>query len=108
MLLFIVIALILYALYSRPHRRVPSRPIRATLTGSRVPDSGTARAAAVAGGLTTAPGGGTTEMPHEPAGAHVAANEPGGATLAASENPEDTADTQASAQEPDDNKGASE
>ena len=30
MLLFIVIALILYALYSRPHRRVPGRPIRAT------------------------------------------------------------------------------
>ena len=30
MLLFIVIALILYALYSRPHRRVPGRPIQAS------------------------------------------------------------------------------
>jgi len=27
MLLFIVIALVLYALFSRPHRRVPGRPI---------------------------------------------------------------------------------
>ena len=34
MLLFIVIALILYALYSRPHRRVPSRQIQATPAGS--------------------------------------------------------------------------
>ena len=35
MLLFIVIALILYALFSRPHRRVPGRPIQVTSTGSR-------------------------------------------------------------------------
>jgi hypothetical protein len=35
MLLFIVTALILYALYSRPHRRVPRRPIQATSTGAR-------------------------------------------------------------------------
>jgi hypothetical protein len=41
MLLFIVIAVILYTLFSRPHRRVPGRPISAapppggaTLTGS--------------------------------------------------------------------------
>jgi hypothetical protein len=73
MLLFIVIALILYALYSRPHRRVPSRPIRATPTGT-----------------------------------HLAANEPGGATLAASVNPEDTAGTKPTAQEPDDSAGVSE
>ena len=106
MLLFIVIALVLYALYSRPHRRVPSRPIRATSTGSRVPDAGSARAAAVAGGLSTAPGGGVTETPHEPEGAHIAAaSEPGGATLAASVNPEDTA---GQTEEPEDSTGASE
>jgi hypothetical protein len=35
MLLFIVIALILYALYSRPHRRVPSRPIQLTSAAGR-------------------------------------------------------------------------
>ena len=32
MLLFIVIALVLYALFSRPHRRVPGRPISSTAT----------------------------------------------------------------------------
>jgi hypothetical protein len=42
MLLFIVIALILYALYSRPHRRVPRRPIQAGSAGARAaaPKSG--------------------------------------------------------------------
>lgn len=39
MLLFIVVALILYALYSRPHRRVPGRPIHAS-AGSRAAASG--------------------------------------------------------------------
>lgn len=103
MLLFIVIALILYALYSRPHRRVPGRRIQATATGSNVPPAGTARAAAVAGGLTTAGGGGAAEAHHEPAGAHAAANEPGGATLAASSDTEDSAGT-----EPEDGTEASE
>ena len=37
MLLFIVIALILYALFSRPHRRVPGRPISATASGTQAP-----------------------------------------------------------------------
>ncbi len=97
MLLFIVIALILYALFSRPHRRVPSRPIRATSTGSRPSDPKAARAAAVAGGLSTAPGGGTTASPAEPEGAQAPAKEPGGATLSGSVSPDDT-----TAQEPDD------
>jgi hypothetical protein len=35
MLLFIVIALILYALFSRPHRRVPGRVISAAASASR-------------------------------------------------------------------------
>ena len=100
MLLFIVVALILYALYSRPHRRVPGRPIRAASAGSRAPDAGTARAAAVAGGLTTAPGGGTTQLFPEQGGSHAAGTEPGGATLSGSVNAED--------QEPEDGTGASE
>jgi len=37
MLLFIVIALVLYALFSRPHRRVPGRPISATASGTKAP-----------------------------------------------------------------------
>jgi hypothetical protein len=78
MLLFIVIALILYALYSRPHRRIPSRPIQAS-AGSRA---------------AAAPSGGPAPS--------------GGATMTASANPEDTAGTQPTAQEPDDNAGASE
>jgi len=47
MLLFIVTALILYALYSRPHRRVPSRQIQTT-TGARAADSGGATLAGIA------------------------------------------------------------
>jgi hypothetical protein len=100
MLLFIVVALILYALYSRPHRRVPGRPIQAASAGSRAPDAGTARAAAVAGGMSTAPGGGTTASIAEPEAAHTAPSEPGGATLSGSVNAED--------QEPEDGTGASE
>jgi len=95
-LLFIIIALVLYALYSRPHRRVPSRPISATSAGSRAPDARTARAAAVAGGLSVAPGGGTSESPTEPAGAQAAPSEPapsepGGAHLTGSISLDDEA-----------------
>jgi hypothetical protein len=85
MLLFIVIALVLYVLYSRPHRRVPRRPISATSAGSRAPDSSTARAAAVAGGLSVAPGGGSGESASEPAGAQAAASEPAGTEPTTSE-----------------------
>ena len=66
MLLFIVVALILYALFARPHRRVPGRPIAATSTGSRAPAAGSARAAAV------------------PAASQPTASEPGGAHLTGS------------------------
>ena len=45
MILFAVIALVLYALFSRPHQRVPARPITAT-SGSAAPDAGVARGAA--------------------------------------------------------------
>lgn len=106
MLLFIVIALILYALFSRPHRRVPARPIQAASAGSRAPEPQSARAAAVAGGLSTAPGGGTTASAAEPEGVQAVASEPakepGGATLSGSVNPEDTAGTQSTAHQPDD------
>jgi hypothetical protein len=103
-LLFIIIALVLYALFSRPHRRIPRRPIGATTAGSRAPDARTARAAAVAGGLSVAPGGGTSESPSEPAGAQAATSEPatsepGGAHLSGSinlddETPEDGGESQ--------------
>jgi hypothetical protein len=72
MLLFIVISLILWALFGRPHQRVPARGV-ALGPSSRRPDATTARAAAVAGGLSTPVGGGTTESHAEPAGAHLAA-----------------------------------
>jgi len=84
-LLFIIIALVLYALFSRPHRRIPRRPIGATSAGSRAPDARTARAAAVAGGLSVAPGGGTSESPSEPAGAQAATSEPATSEPATSE-----------------------
>jgi len=42
MLLFIVIALVLWALFGRPHHRVPNRPLSLGLS-SRVPDARTAR-----------------------------------------------------------------
>ena len=45
----------------------------------------------MAGGLSTAPGGGTTASPAEPEGAQAAAKEPGGATLTGSVSPEGTA-----------------
>jgi hypothetical protein len=106
MLLFIVIALILYALFSRPHRRVPARPIQVTSTGRRAPDAQSARAAAVAGGLSTAPGGGAIASAAEPEGVQAVASEPakepGGATLSGSVDPEDTAGTQSTTDEPDD------
>ena len=72
MLLFIVIAVLLYLLFSRPHRRVPSRPVSVPAAG-HVPVQDVARSAAVAGGLSTAPGGGTTESHLEPSGAYLAA-----------------------------------
>jgi len=79
LVLFAVVTLILYLLFSRPHRRVPAR--RVSVASSAAPAPDVAQAASVAGGLSLAPGGGTTESHHEPAGAH----------LVASTNPEDLA-----------------
>jgi hypothetical protein len=74
MVLFIVIALILYLMFSRPHRRVPARMISLPARSARPPEPGAARAAAAAGGLPTAAGGGTTESHLEPHGAHLVAS----------------------------------
>ena len=65
MLLFIVVALILYGLYSRPHRRVPSRPIQAGSTGGR------AARGATGGATLTA-----SAQPDDSAGAQPKAEEP--------------------------------
>jgi hypothetical protein len=65
--LFVVVAVILYLLFSRPHRRVPGR--RALVPAHGVmPGADAARAAAIAAGLPTAAGGGG-ESGVEPAGA---------------------------------------
>jgi hypothetical protein len=68
--LFAVVAVALYLLLSRPHRRVPAR--RGVLPARPLapPDPDAARAAAVAGGLSVAAGGGAAESHLEAAG-HV-------------------------------------
>jgi hypothetical protein len=65
MLLFIVVALILYALYSRPHRRVPGRPIQAESTGGRAAHGAT-------GGATLT----ASAKPEDSAAAQPPAQEP--------------------------------
>jgi hypothetical protein len=67
---FAVVAVALYLLFSRPHQRIPAR--RGVLPAGRLaaPDADAARAAAVAGGLAVAAGGGAAESHLEPAG-HV-------------------------------------
>jgi hypothetical protein len=72
MLLFIVIGAGLYLLFSRPHRRVPGRRV-AMPASTDVPAAEAARSAAIAAGLSTAPGGGTTESHLEGPGAHLTA-----------------------------------
>ena len=66
--LFVVVSVILYLLFSRPHRRVPSQ--RALVpAGGDLPSADAARAAAIVAGLPTAAGGGGAESAAEPAGA---------------------------------------
>jgi hypothetical protein len=66
--LFAVVAVALYLLFSRPHQRIPAR--RGSLPAGRLaaPDADAARAAAIAGGLAVAAGGGSAESHLEPAG----------------------------------------
>jgi hypothetical protein len=66
--LFALIGVVLSLLLFRPHRRIPARRIIASAQVG-LPDQGTARGAAVAGGLSTAAGGGSAESHLEPAGA---------------------------------------
>ena len=72
-LLFCVIAAFLYVrLFGRPHPRVPARRVAAVAhTGPPSPEA--AHAAAVAGGLPLAEGGGSAESGAEAAGAVSAA-----------------------------------
>jgi hypothetical protein len=72
MLLLIIIGAALYFLFSRPHRRVPSRRVAMTAS-TDVPTAEAARSAAIVAGLSTAPGGGTTESHLEGPGAHLTA-----------------------------------
>jgi hypothetical protein len=90
-LLFCVVALILYALFSRPHRRVPARAISATQAGSRPLDANAARAAAVAGGMSEPTVAETTAT--VPAAAAPPASEPGGAHLTGSVDSADSGAT---------------
>jgi hypothetical protein len=89
--LAVIVAVVLYLRFSRPHRRVPDRPVL-VVTHLAVPDPEVAAAAAVAAGLPTAAGGGGAESGHEPAGvaresaaqagpSNVSAREPGEAEV---------------------------
>jgi hypothetical protein len=69
--LFAVVAVILYLLFSRPHRRIPARGLLPGGTAAPHPDA--ARAASIAGGLALAAGAGATETHLEPAGPVYAA-----------------------------------
>jgi hypothetical protein len=66
--LFVVVAVILYLLFTRPHRRVPDRRVLVP-AHAVMPGADAARAAAIAAGLPTAVGGGGAESGVEPAGA---------------------------------------
>jgi hypothetical protein len=66
--LFVVVAVILYLLFSRPHRRIPERRVLVPADAA-APGADAARAAAVAAGMPTAAGGGGAESGAEPAGA---------------------------------------
>jgi hypothetical protein len=69
-ILFAVIAVVLYLLFSRPHRRVPAKRVAlAAAAAGGAPEPAAAHGAAVATGMPTASGGGSTESAAEPAGA---------------------------------------
>jgi hypothetical protein len=68
---FAVVAIALYLMFRRPHRRIPARQGWSPRTAA--PDPDVARAAAIAGGLAIAAGGGATESHLEPAGPTYAA-----------------------------------
>jgi len=67
-ILFAVIAAVLYLLFSRPHRRVPARRLAHASASAVAPGGAAARGAAVAAGMPTASGGGSAESAAEAAG----------------------------------------
>jgi hypothetical protein len=69
---FAVVAIALYLMFRRPHRRVPGRRDLPS-TRAAAPDPAAARAASIAGGLGVAAGGGSAESHLEPAGHTYAA-----------------------------------
>ena len=81
MLLFIVIAGVLYYLFGRPHRRVPPRLISAPAAVGR-PDPTTARAASVVGGVSVVDGAGMAGGGQAAAGEAPAGEAPAGASAA--------------------------
>jgi len=74
--LFAVVAIALYLMFGRPHRRVPARRGELPARQLAPPEPDAARAAAVAGGLSVAAGGGSAESHLEPAGHVYGAGEP--------------------------------
>jgi hypothetical protein len=68
-ILFAVIAVILYLLFSRPHRRVPTQRVVLADGPTAVPSATAAHGAAVASGMPTASGGGAAESAAEAPGA---------------------------------------
>src|SRR5260221_14238289 len=60
-ILFAVIAVILYLLFSRPHRRIPSRRVVVASASAAPPGPGTAHSAAVPAGAAPEPPGGRRE-----------------------------------------------
>ena len=72
LILFCVIAAVLYIVLFRPHARVPARRI-ATVAQTGPPSPEAAHAAAIAAGLPLAEGGGSVESGVEAAGAVSAA-----------------------------------
>jgi hypothetical protein len=76
--LFAVVAVAMYLMLGRPHRRIPAR--RGMMPAGQLgpPDPDAARAASIAGGLAVAAGGGSAESHLEAAG-HIYGPGPGAA-----------------------------
>jgi uncharacterized membrane protein YgcG len=89
MLLFIVIALILWALFGRPHQRVPARRITLGLSSPGAAVTAAAATAAVTGGVANggAAKGGASNGGASNGGASNGGASNGGAPLAASAEP---------------------
>jgi hypothetical protein len=100
MLLFAISAVVLYLLFSRPHRRIPAQPVRFSTARSRAvtgAGSATAGTGTVAGATATtavpdAPDAPASEAPaaDAPAADAPAADAPAAETEASSEGTEDT------------------